>query len=135
MKIIGHSSEFFKLGQTERIPKILYHATYVPLLRSIMTYGLGGKTKRRNWEDSVKGTSYLAEDKDVAESYAETSDMVPESWLDKIIVLKVKTDKLDIRLFGKDKNNLSGDTFEYRGVIPPTEIEVMNYPPAEDVFG
>lgn len=68
-----------KISKIEKnLPAILYHATYKPLLKKIMINGLGGNT-RKNWEDSVTGVIYLAKDPYVAESYAETSDLVPES--------------------------------------------------------
>jgi hypothetical protein len=56
----------------------------------------------------------------VAESYAEESEMVPESWLDNIIILKIDTSKLDKSKLFTDQNvqDNEGDTLEYRGVIP-----------------
>ena len=46
--------------------------------------------------------------------------MVPESWLDNIIILKVDTNKLDKSKLFIDQNvqDNKGDTLEYRGVIP-----------------
>ncbi len=46
--------------------------------------------------------------------------MVPESWLDNIIILKVDTSKLDKSKLFIDQNvqNNEGDTLEYRGTIP-----------------
>ena len=111
-------------NQSIQIPQTLYHATYKPLLDSIMKNGLGGNNTK-NWEDSVSGTVYLAYDKYQAESYAETSDMVPEDWLDEIVVLQINTNGLDESLFSVDKNNLSGDTLEYIGIIPPKNIKVL----------
>ncbi len=108
--------------ETIKIPEFLYHATYKPLLKSIMTVGLCGKKTRKNWEDSVQGTVYLADDKYVAESYAESSDLVPESYLDKIVILKIDTKGLDKTKFSIDKNNQDGDTLEFKGVISPEHI-------------
>ena len=56
----------------------------------------------------------------MAESYAEESEMVPESWLDNIIILKIDTSKLDKSKLFTDQNvqDNEGDTLEYRGVIP-----------------
>jgi len=123
---IYRTSNFDKLIKEaiNQIPQILYHATYKPLLDGIMQSGLGGNN-RKNWEDSVSGTVYLAYDKYQAESYAETSDMVPEDWLDEIVVLQISTNGLDESLFSVDKNNLSGDTLEYIGIIPPKNIKVL----------
>lgn len=106
------------------IPDVLYHATYKPLIKSIMKKGLG-YTKRKNWEDSVTGIVYLAFDIDQAISYAETSDLVPEQWIDNIIVLQINTNGLDKSLFSIDKNNMAGDTLEYKGIIPIENIKVM----------
>lgn len=55
----------------------LYHATYTPLLDSIKKTGLGGTTQTY-WEDSKPGTVYLSIDKDVAISYAEANENIPE---------------------------------------------------------
>jgi hypothetical protein len=107
------------------IPNILYHATYKPLLKSIIKKGLGGN-KRKNWEDSIKGVVYLAKDPYVAESYAESAEeeYVPDSWLDNIVILQIDTTNLDKSKFIVDRNNLSGDTLEYFGIIPSSEIKL-----------
>lgn len=107
------------------IPEVLYHATYKPLIKQILQNGLGGNT-RKNYEDSVSGIVYLAYDQYQAESYAETSDMVPESWLDNIIILQINTIGLDKSLFAIDRNNQAGDTLEYQGIIPIGNIKVIH---------
>jgi hypothetical protein len=68
----------------------------------------------------VPGYVYLAKDPDVAASYAETSEMVPESWLDQIVILTIDSSKLDQNKLFDDANvrNETSDTVEYRGVIP-----------------
>lgn len=101
-------------------PEVLYHATYRPLLKSIKKYGLGGDKAQAKWEDSKPGVVYLAIDPNVAESYAESSDMVPEEWLDQIIVLKIDASQLDQSKLILDQNvqDNQGDTLEYHGVIP-----------------
>jgi RNA:NAD 2'-phosphotransferase (TPT1/KptA family) len=105
------------------LSKILYHATYKPFLKSIKKNGLTPNTTK-NYEDSKDNVIYLAKDKNVAESYAETSDKVPKEYLDQIVILKIKTDNLDKVKFNIDGNvkNNKGDTLEYQGVIPPKEI-------------
>lgn len=103
------------------VPEVLFHATYLPLMKDIKEIGLGlGSTK--NWEGSKSGVVYLARDPFVAESYAETSENVPEEWLDQILTLRIDTSALDPELFFVDQNNLSKDTIEYHGVIPPNSI-------------
>lgn len=109
------------------VPKYLYHATYKPLLSSIKENGLNSLLGKKTYPDSVRGVIYLAKDKDVAESYAETSDVVDEDWLDQIIILRVNTEKLNNNYFYTDKNvkHNQGDTLEYHGNIPFKYIEVI----------
>jgi len=105
-------------------PPVLYHATYSPLLPKIKANGLDTKDSKKAWEDSVPGRVYLAIDKDVAASYAESSEMVPENWLDNIIILHVDTNKIDTALLHIDSNvkDNAGDTLEYHGTIPFSSI-------------
>lgn len=108
------------------IPNILYHATYRPLLRKIKKEGLI-PGKRKNWDSDskiYKNYVYLANDPDVAESYAETAEFVREEWIDDIVILQINTSLLDKKKFGKDHNNLEGDTFQYEGVIPWSAINI-----------
>jgi hypothetical protein len=109
---------------TPNIPLVLYHATYKPLLRKIKLTGLGGQGSRKMWDDSKPGVVYLAIDPDVAESYAESSDMVKDEWLDDIVILKINTQLLDPTKFFIDRNvqDHAGDTLEYHGVIPWSAI-------------
>jgi len=120
-------------GLDQDVPSVLYHATYKPRLKSIQLKGLGSGG-RRNWEDSQRGVVYLALDPDVAESYAETSDMVPDEWLDQIVMLKISTAGLDPNKFGIDSNvqDNAGDTIEYHGVIPVSNISLYKSGVAEN---
>lgn len=106
--------------EVEDVPQYLYHATYKPLLKKIKERGLDTNDSKKAWDDSIPGYVYLALDPYVAESYAEESEMVPESWLDNIIILKIDTSKLDKSKLFIDQNvqDNEGDTLEYRGVIP-----------------
>ena len=106
--------------EVEDVPQYLYHATYKPLLKKIKEIGLDTSSSKKAWDDSISGHVYLALDPYVAESYAEESEMVPESWLDNITILKVDTNKLDKSKLFIDQNvqDNEGDTLEYRGVIP-----------------
>jgi hypothetical protein len=102
----------------------LYHATYSPLLPYIKSFGLGGYKKNKAWEDSKNNVVYLATDLDEAISYAETSELVPESWLEKIIVLKIPIKNLSQEKLTRDENVIDGSTtFEYHGIIPFQNIE------------
>ena len=108
----------------------LYHATYKPLLKKIKEKGLDNRDSKKAWEDSVPGYVYLAKDIDVAGSYAESSDVVPDSYLDQIVVLTIDATKLDSSKLFDDANvrNETTDTVEYRGVIPWSAIiKIENY--------
>lgn len=106
------------------IPKFLFHATFDEVLPSILKNGLVPGSD--NWEDSDGTMVYLAIDRDVAESYAETADHIDDSW--DIVVLKIDTDTLDLSKLDIDSNVLdnAGDTFQYNGTIPPTSFEVLD---------
>ena len=118
---------------------VLYHATYQKHLPSILQWGLGGAPKmpKRNYEDSRRGVVYLATSADVAVSYAETSDLVPEKWLDEIVVLRIDSTQLDSALLLGDANVLLdpgqvGDTLEYHGPIPVAAIALHSSEEPED---
>jgi hypothetical protein len=103
---------------------ILYHATYKPLLKKIQADGLDTTKSKKAWEDSKPGLVYLAKDIDVAGSYAEASEMVPDSYIDNIVVLHIDESKLDPNKLSTDTNvqDNEGDTLEYAGVIPWSAI-------------
>ena len=109
----------------DNIPPVMYHATYRPLLDDIRQKGLGGSETQANYEDSEAGVVYLAIEPEVAESYAESSETVPEEWLDEIVVLQINTNALDRQKFAHDRNVRSEEisTLEYHGVIPSTAIQ------------
>ena len=119
------------LTEQVKLPPTLYHASYGPLADSIQQSGLGGD-RDTMWEDSVRGTVYLALDPEIAFSYAETSD---EAW-DKfetdagleIITFEIDTSLLDHSKFNIDQNVLDneGDTLEYYGIVPPSAIKELN---------
>lgn len=105
---------------------MLFHATYRPYLDSILAVGLGSPNAiaEQNYEDSKKGVVYLATSHDVAVSYAEASDVVPEEWLDDIVVLAIDDANLDASKLFSDRNVLRDDseeaeTVEYHGVVLP----------------
>jgi hypothetical protein len=99
--------------------KSFYHATYGALLPKIRKEGLDTSDAQAWWEDSEPGVVYLALDPDVAASYAESSEMVPESWLDDIWIIEIPQDALDPEKLHADRNVIGGtDTFEYHGTIP-----------------
>ena len=106
---------------TQSVPDFLYHATYKKLLPKIQKTGLDTRDVQLAWEDSKPGIVYLANDPYVAESYAESSEAVPEEWIDDIVVLKIASKDLELDKLFDDRNVRSeepSDTFEYHGVIP-----------------
>ena len=108
----------------EESSNILYHATYKPLLKKIQADGLDTTKSKKAWEDSKPGLVYLAKDIDVAGSYAESSEMVSDNWIDNIVILHIDANKLDQSKLSVDQNvqDNQGDTLEYAGVIPWSAI-------------
>jgi hypothetical protein len=114
----------------ESTQQYYYHATYRSLLKKIKEKGLDTRDSKKAWDDSVPGYVYLAKDSDVAASYAESSETVPDEWLDQIIILTIDASKLDQDKIFDDTNvrNETTDTVEYRGVIPwSAVIKVEKY--------
>lgn len=122
----------------EKIPEKLYHATYKPYLKSIMKNGLNPNfigyesgQIRPTWNFSKGGLIYLANDPLVAQSYAETTDDVPEEYLDQIVVLEIATKNLNKKMLFWDENIKFGgkdtarDSYEYHGIIPPHVIRIF----------
>jgi hypothetical protein len=103
--------------------KKLYHATFSHRLKKIKEEGIGGRSSKKLWPDSIKGLVYLSTCPIAAHSYTETawgdSDL-PDSWEDKIIVLVVDATKLDVSKLSLDENVIDNDgtTLQYEGVIP-----------------
>lgn len=83
-----------------QLPEYLFHATYEENLPAIQKYGLGNcKSKKQYaWDNSYKNINhvFLHENIEDAISYAESSDYVPESWLNEIVVIAIKTNNLNI---------------------------------------
>ena len=118
------------LTEQAELPATLYHASYGPLADSIQQSGLGGD-RDTMWDDSVRGTVYLAVDPDIAFSYAETSD---DAWdrfeTDEgleIVTFEIDTAQLDPSRFNIDQNVIgnAGDTLEYYGIVPPSALKVV----------
>lgn len=103
----------------------LYHATYRPLLKQIKLHGLDPNIQKKNWDQS-KNVIYLATDPYIAESYAETNDVVDEDWLDQIVVLKIDKSKININSLSIDENNQQKDTLQYTEIIPWGNMKIIN---------
>ena len=121
-------SNLIKEDSADSVPPILYHATYRPLLRHIKKHGLSPLHKRKFWDDSADNLIYLATDPEIAESYAESSDIVNEDWLDEIVIFSINTLSLDLTKLRKDSNvrddSTEPSTYEYEGVIPPNLLKI-----------
>lgn len=119
----------------------LYHATYKPYLEEIRKSGSISPSVHSNWDISDNSLIYLSRDPDDAASFAETSDNIPEDYLDQIVVLKIDPEYLDFKEIDIDHNQYysyedSVDVedpstwidFEYEGKIPLKAIvEVIPY--------
>lgn len=84
-----------------------------------------------NYEDSDPGSVYLATYPDVARSYAEVSEEVPEEWLEQIVVLEIDLPAEMAAQLQADPNvRAAGDTepstWVFRGVIGPDCIRSMS---------
>lgn len=109
-----------------REAKYLYHATYGAVIDSIQKHGLDNRHGQLAWQDSKLGVVYLASDPYEAESYAETSEDVPDDWLDDIVIFKVDIRDLDSSKLHRDSNVIDGvTTFEYHGVIPYNVLKIL----------
>lgn len=119
-------------------PVYLYHATYKALLPSIRKKGLGN-TQRTFWEDSKPGVVYLADDPNVAQSYAEANQNCAEEWIDDIIIFQINKNYLDKSKLFIDKNvivdiNDSATTYEYHGIIPFDMLQIYTQQSYEDTY-
>ena len=85
--------------------KKLYHATYGVYKNSILSEGLKiGRNPNWNGMDCC-GVIYLADDLDVAGSFAECADLVNEDVLESgICVFEVDVDAIDKRILQADSN-------------------------------
>ena len=122
-------------------PLLLYHATYRARLASVLRWGLGGSPTPvpANYEDSEAGATYFALCPDVARSYAECSDVVPEAWLSEVLVLQVDRALLDASRLGPDPNvrlapGEAAQTLVYRGIVPPGAIREVPEASASEPF-
>lgn len=109
------------------MPTKLYHATYKSLLSKIKSEGLGGKSAKPNWEDSKQGVTYWAISEDIAYSYAESAENVPEEWLDEIIIFECDIDNFDLSQLFEDETVLENDgsTVEYHKIMPFDKLRIV----------
>lgn len=109
---------------------MLYHATRQRFIGNIKKEGLHAKTKKSFEGQIGAGLVYFASDVDVAASYVECADNIPESWEDdNIVVLAVNENNLNRNKFYKDPN-IQGDdnsTIAYKGCIPPSTLGILDF--------
>lgn len=110
----------------------LYHATFKPYWEAIQEDGFISAGKHCNWQGLSKPTVVcLARDPDVAVSYCEANEEVPEEFLDQIVVLQIEVNKLNLDLLNIDENVFytydddvdpelpaTWQEFQYEGKIP-----------------
>lgn len=117
------------IENNNNLPEYLYHATYELYLKSIMKNGLGGNNLRKNWSDSKDNTVYLSTDPNIAESFAETSELADDDFIDNndIIILQINTKFLDKNKLHLDSNISDNNdySFEYNGIIPSNAISIL----------
>lgn len=104
---------------------IMYHATFGAYLPQILANGIM-PGQHKNWTDSSGQHVYLAYDADVAASFCECADEVPDEIYDSgIVVLSVNVDGLCLY---HDPNIRSADNecAIYAGIIEPWRITTTN---------
>ena len=108
--------------------KVLYHATYKKYLPSIKKNGLVINSGNCSYEGQVGDEAvYLANDYDVAESFAESAEVDEDIMDTGIVVLEINTSLLDENKFGLDPNIILEEgeepySFIYRDNIPVSAI-------------
>lgn len=109
---------------------MLYHATRQRFIGNIKKEGLHATTKKSFDGQVGDGMVYFAFDSDVAASFVECADNIPESWEDdNIVVLAVDEKNLNRGRFCKDPN-IQGDdnsTVAYKGCIPPSILGILDF--------
>ena len=127
MKHIKLFEQFINEALVQDVPDTFYHATYKKLLPEIKKKGLDTRKTDLFWEDSKPGVVYLANDLDVAGSYAESTEEVPDDIYDSgIVILHIPSNGLDLRKLHDDSNVRAGeesDTYEYHGQIQWNKIK------------
>ena len=127
MKHVKEYNQFVSEALTQEVPDTFYHATYNALLPEIKKKGLDTRKVDLAWEDSKAGVVYLANDLDIAGSYAEASEETPDEIYDSgIVVLHIPSKGLNLKKLHDDSNVRSGegsDTYEYHGQIPWNKIK------------
>lgn len=109
---------------------MLYHATRQRFIGSIKKEGLHAKVKKSFEGQIGDGIVYFAFDSDVAASFVECADNIPESWEDdNIVVLAVDEKNLNRSIFCKDPNIIGGDNIAvgYKGSVPPNMLGIIDY--------
>ena len=129
-----HTGSIF--NDWSKIPDRLYHATYKKYLSNIRKNGLLAKgIGFTSYDGQIPVNAvYLTVDNDIAESFAEEADNVPDDVYDSgIVVLAINTSYLDKSLFADDPNikpdpEVPAYSCIYKGNIPAEAISYNKKP-------
>ena len=112
---------------------LIFHATRDRFISKIRKEGIRAK-KKKSFEGQVGNELiYFAYDYNVAASYVESADNIPEEWeYDNIIILAVKQYELQPAYVFPDPNLPDEDfttasTLAYGLTVPPNLIGVLNF--------
>jgi hypothetical protein len=110
-----------------------YHATYICYIDDILEQGLR-PGMRKNWGQSSPNHIYLSTNTGQARSWARGGFDAPSGYEFSVVILEINPaepdfnwDLLDFDQ-GSNGSDILRDTFEYRGTIPPTILQVVEWP-------
>jgi hypothetical protein len=123
----------------ESYGKYLYHATYIKYWEEIQKQGHLGNSKYKNWDMSKSDKVYMANDPEIAASFAETSELYDYDYDDDdMVILQIDVSKLDKSKISIDPNIIydpeelqdEGErliySYEYSGTIPLSALKVID---------
>ena len=108
----------------------LYHASYNKFRNAILSEGLKTGMKP-NWKDMQHcGVIYLANDAEIAESFAECADVDDETMESGICIFEIDTSDIDETMLASDPNIVFKDdeeaySFIYPKNIPATTLKLI----------
>jgi thiol-disulfide isomerase/thioredoxin len=108
-----------------------YHGTYGVYLDSILEKGLIANYNT-SWDFSERYI-YLSDDPEIALTFAEVAEEVPEEYLKDIVIIEIDSKDLDIARLSIDSNIIydleekkDPYSFQYKGIIKPKAITIYS---------